>query len=407
MNKDIKDGSYTASAIKIRKKLGKKIINFLFVPITVLFVFCGCGKAAEVSEAPTDITGLTFAERVENVYAERFVIDRYEGGYSLISTMDGEKFLIVPEGKGVPEGLDENIVILRQPIENIYLAASSAMGLFDGLESGSLIKFSGTKAEDWYIDSAANAMKNGEMLYAGKYRDPDYELLLTNGCGLAVESSMIGHSPEVKDKLTELGIPVFVDYSSYEPHPLGRSEWIKVYGEMCGKPEKASELLDRQSEMLKGIESAASTGKTAVFFYINTEGQAVTRGSEDYITKMIELAGGENIFAELGDPDTVSSSVTMETEQFYEQAKNADFIIYNSTVDGEVTTLDELVSKNELLADFKAVKDGNVWCARENLYQETMKLGTFISDLNYIFTDNTEKVSSVFLFKLESGETGE
>lgn len=385
----------------------KKTINFLFVPITILLVFCGCRRSAEMSEKPLDIDGLTFSERAENIYAERFVIDRYEGGYSFISTMDGEKFLIVPEGKSVPEKLDKDIVILKQPIENIYLAASSAMGLFAELDCGNSIKFSGTKAEDWYIEYAADAMKKGDMLYAGKYREPDYELLLTKGCGLAVESSMIGHSPEVKDKLTELGIPVFVDYSSYEPHPLGRSEWIKVYGEMCGRSEKAEELFNKQNELLKAVENTESTGKTAVFFYINTSGQAVTRKSGDYVTKMIELAGGENVFADLGDSDAMTSSVTMETEQFYDRAKNADFIIYNSTVGGEVNTIDELIGKNDLLADFKAVKNGNVWCTRENLYQETMKLGTVISDLNSIFTDNAEKASPVFLFKLESGEPDE
>lgn len=381
----------------------KKNIKILITSAIFLLILCGCKKASGIPEKPLEIDGLTFSERAENVYAERFAIDRYEDGYSVIYTMDGSVFLIVPEGKNAPENIDENIVILNQPVENIYLAATSAMGLFVELDSGNSVKFSGTKAEDWYIEYAAEAMKKGNMLYAGKYREPDYEMLLTNKCSLAVESTMIGHSPEVKDKLTELEIPVFVDYSSYEPHPLGRSEWIKVYGEICGKSEKAKELFNKQNELLKAVENTENTGKTAVFFYINTSGQAVTRKSGDYVTKMIELAGGKNIFADLGNSETAASSVTMETEQFYNQAKNADFIIYNSTIGGEVNTIDEFIGKNSLLADFKAVKNGNVWCTKENLYQETMKLGTVISDLNSIFTDNTEANPPVFLFKLESG----
>lgn len=381
----------------------KKAIEFFIVPAIFLLILCGCEKTSGIPDKPLEIEGLTFSGRAENVYAERFSIDRYEDGYSVIRIMDGSIFLIVPEGKNAPENTGENIVILNQPIDNIYLAATSAMGLFVELDSGNSIKFSGTRSDDWYIEYAVSAMEKGDMLYAGKYREPDYEMLLTNKCRLAVESTMIGHSPEVKDKLTELGIPVFVDHSSYEPHPLGRSEWIKVYGEICGKPEKAEELFNEQNELLKAVENTENTGKTAVFFYINTAGQAVTRKSGDYVTKMIELAGGENIFADLGDPETATSSVTMETEQFYDQAKNADFIIYNSTIGGEVNTLEELIGKNSLLADFKAVKNGNVWCTRENLYQETMKLGTVISDLNSIFTDNTKEYPPVFLFKLESG----
>jgi iron complex transport system substrate-binding protein len=45
-------------------------------------------------------------------------------------------------------------------------------------------------------------------------------------------------------------------------------------------------------------------------------------------------------------------------EEFYATAKDADFIIYNSTIDGEISSLDELIAKNSLLADFKAVKNG-------------------------------------------------
>lgn len=381
-------------------KLIKKLI---FAVVTAFIIMLsGCSKTEKIPENYIEIEGLVFSERVELIYAEQFAIDRYENGYSVIHTMNGESFLLVPEGKKTPDGLSESITVIEKPTKNIYLAATSAMGLFAELEQGEAVKFSGTKADDWYIDYARQAMENGTMLYAGKYREPDYEMLLENECMLSIQSTMIDHSPEVKDKLNELGIPVFVDYSSYETHPLGRSEWIKVYGEMTDTSELARQLFNAQAEQLDSI-SEQSTGKTAAFFYISTSGQAVTRKSGDYVTKMIELAGGENVFENLGD-DKATSSVTMEMEQFYSQAKNADFIIYNSTIGGEITTIDELIAKNELLADFNAVQNGNVWCTKENLFQETMKLGTVISDFNSIFTGNTENEPPVFLFRLEDGE---
>lgn len=370
-----------------------------------MIILTGCSEAEVIPEKHTEIDGLVFSERVDLNYAETFAIDRYEKGYSMIHTMNGECYLLIPEGEKIPDGLSEDTIVIEKPAENIYLAATSAMGLFAELEQGGAVRFSGTKADDWYIDYAREAMEKGEMLYAGKYREPDYEMLLEKDCELSVQSTMIGHSPEVRDKLNEIGIPVFVDYSSYEVHPLGRSEWIKVYGEMTGTEELADELFSAQMDKLSGI-SDNSTGKTAAFFYISTSGQAVTRKSGDYVTKMIELAGGENIFKNLGD-DKATSSVTMEMEQFYTQAKDADFIIYNSTIGGEVATIDQLIEKNELLKDFKAVRNGNVWCMKENLFQETMKFGTVISDLNSIFTDNTENVPPVFLFRLEGGEAVE
>ena len=38
-------------------------------------------------------------------------------------------------------------------------------------------------------------MENGDMLFAGKYSEPDFEMLLTEGCDLAIASMMIS-TPE-------------------------------------------------------------------------------------------------------------------------------------------------------------------------------------------------------------------
>lgn len=382
-------------------KFMKKIMAVLGTVFIILL--SGCSEAAPIPDAPFEIDGLVCSERVSLSYAEQFAIDRYEGGYSAIHTMNGESYLIVPDGKDIPKGLSEDITIIKQPLDNVYLTATSAMGFFAELGQGEAVRFSGTRAEDWYIDYAREAMESGSILYAGRYREPDYELLLEKNCRLSVQSTMLSHSPEVKEKLNELGIPVFVDYSSYESHPLGRSEWIRVYGEMTGAYELADRLFEEQAGKLEAI-SEKETGKKVAFFYISSSGQAVTRKSGDYITKMIELAGGENVFEAPGD-DKATSSVTMEMEQFYSQAVNADIIIYNSTIDGELTSISELTAKNGLLADFKAVKNGDVWCTGENLFQETMKLGTFVSDLNSVFTENTVSAPPQFLFRLEDGGT--
>ncbi len=350
--------------------------------------------------------GLVLKEHVQNEYAEQFSIDRYEGGYSMITTMKGAKYLVIPEGKDTPSNLDKDVSVIRQPARNFYIAATSAMGLFADVGALDAVKFSGAKAEDWYVDAAKEAMNAGKIVYAGKYREPDYELLLSGGCTLSIQSTMIEHSPAVKEKLIELGIPVFIDYASYEPHPLGRSEWIKVYAEMCGKADEADRVFSEQSSRLKAVEGVESTGKTAAFFYINSAGQAVTRKSGDYITKMIELAGGESVFKDLGNETGSSnafSTVVMEMEKFYTQAKEADFIIYNSTIGGEISTVDELIAKNSLLADFKAVKNNNVWCTRENVYQETTKLGTMIFDFYSVFSGKADNEPPTFLYKLESG----
>ena len=133
---------------------------------------------------------------------------------------------------------------------------------------------------------------------------------------------MIEHAPEVREKLQDLGIAVLEDYSSYEAHPLGRCEWIEVYGALLGKSEEAEALFAAQKKYLDAVAEMEETGKRlAAFFYINSAGQAVCRSSSDYVSKMIALAGGESVFRSLENDGSARSTVTMEMEKFYEEAR--------------------------------------------------------------------------------------
>ncbi len=333
-------------------------------------------------------------------YASQFSVDYYEDNFSLISIEDGEKYLLVPPESKVPDNIPEDITIIRQPVEKIYMPASSAVDLIHEIDSLDKVFAVSTAQKDWSLDYMQEAMKSGSILYAGKYSSPDYEVILSNKCGLAVESTMIYHSPEIKEQLENQGIPVMIERSSYEPHPLGRMEWIKLYGLILGKESEASEIFDEKSAVLKNMESEGNTGKTAVFFYITSNGSVNVRKPGDYISKMIELAGGKYILdsESLNVDENALSTMNMQFESFYSLAKDADYIIYNSTVDGGLKSLDELIEKNSLLSDFKAVKNGNVWCTDKNMFQQTSDTTDVISDMHKIFTDNTEEKK--FLYKL-------
>jgi len=383
-----------------RRKRGIFIVCLL---LAAAFLLTGCSAdtASWRDEAPGLGNGWEPEHSMELQYAENFGVDYYAGGYALISLSNGSRFLVVPAGMAAPEGIEEDIVMLSGPVDDIYLVATSVMCLFDALSAIPNISLSGTKAEDWYIENAKAAMEAGDIVYAGKYSKPDYELILSTGCGLAIESTMINHAPEVKQKLEDLGIPVLVEQSSYEPHPLGRLEWIKLYAALVGKEELANQLFDEQVAYMEQASGGEATGKTVAFFYVSSNGSIVARRSGDYITKMIELAGGEYVFDDLGDPQKATSTVNLEMEQFYATAKEADYIIYNSTIDGSVQTLGDLLVKNELFSDFKAVQNGNVWCTDKNLFQETTQIGLMIADIHEILTNGDKLTEVNFMYKLQ------
>ena len=372
----------------------------LFLTVTLLLsVLGGCGTV-ETKEGLGN--GWEPERSMELQFATQFSVEYYQGGYKLISLADGSKFLVIPEGAELPKGISRDIVPLYQPLENIYLAATASMCLFDALDCMDAIRLSGTKEDGWHIENARLAMQEGRILYAGKYSEPDYEMMLDHRCPLAIESLMIGHASEVKDKLDELGIAVFIDQSSMEPHPLGRTEWIKLYGALLNKEETAEALFEEQVKYLNEATGTEGSGKTVAFFHISSSGYVVARKSGDYVTKMLELAGGNYVFDNLVDPETRTSTVTIEMEKFFATAKDADYIIYNSTIGGEIKTIDELLAKNELLAEFKAVQNGNVWCTSENMYQETTQLGQMIQSFQKVFSGEADELDELpYLYRLQ------
>ncbi len=380
----------------------KKCLLCIFGGLLAAAYLSGCavGGQADADEDYTPAQSLTYTGSMELKYADQFSVDYYDDIYSLITVSDGSRYLVVPEGADVPSDLDESVALIKQPLTDIYMAATAVMADFGALDGYDAISFCSQEADDWYVESAREAMENGAFVFAGKYSEPDYELLVSEGCALAIESTMINHVPDVKEKLEELGICVFTDWSSYESHPLGRTEWIKLYGELLGKREAAFSFFDEQSAYLENMEITKDGSVSVVFFYFNSAGQPVVRKSGDYLAKMIELAGGDYVFDNLGDEENALSTVKLEMEEFYATARDADCVIYNTSVGGELTSLDDLVQGNELLLDFKAVQEGNVWCTEQNLYQDTTGIGLAIEEMNRIFYEENPQGLTYF-YRLE------
>lgn len=383
-------------------KQGKRIGIVVLFWLMVVAVAVGCGKDTD-SWKTTEHTiskELTYETSMKLDYATEFAVDYYDNGFTLISIADGSRFLLNTEDKEVPQDLADDITVLKAPVSDIYLVASATMDMFCSIGALDSICLSGLTAEKWEIPEAKEAMESGQILYAGKYNAPDYELICSKNCELAVESTMIGHAPEVKENLESFGIPVLVDHSSYEANPLGRTEWVKLYGVLTGKEDEAAKAFEEQKRYVEELSDAEDTGKTVAFFYITTAGTVSVRKSNDYVPKMIDLAGGSYIFENLKGEDNAASSVNMQMEEFYAQAKDADYLVYNSTIDGNLETIEDLLGKSSLFENFKAVKNGNVWCIGQNLYQDTMDTGSIIHDFHEMLTsEDTNELTYMYRLK--------
>ena len=412
------------------------------------------GESSVHWSAAPEIDGLRFVSSEKNDVAEYFRLSVYEDAsgakYQLLETAGGlHRYLIVPADAQVSNRKSDHftaraseansankekkgdaleLTVLQQPLTTTYVAASAVMAPLCDLGAVSQIRFSGLREEGWYVDEARTAMEKGSMLFAGKYSEPDYETLLREGCDLALESTMIYRSPEVIEKLSALGIPVYIDYSSYEPHVLGRLEWIRVYGALFGHEEKAQQWYASERDRIRAIQKdaetssgeasqsgksteksetktsrnskneASSTGTssgragtdttadlrpTVVYFYVNSSGQIQVRQPNDYIPELLELAGARYLAPDMSSlSGSRKNNVTVSLEDFYSSCRDADYLIYSATLDRPLSSIRELLGKNALFADFKAVKEGHVYTTDKDFYQLSDRMADFAEDVH-------------------------
>ena len=353
-----------------------------------------CARTAASSFRNTDLgCDLRHTGTLELAYAQNFTVDEYEGGYRLVCISNGERFLVIPEGASVPEGLADDIATIRQPART-YLVSTGMICLLDEIDALDEVSVSSVTAEDSPSEHLSQAIEDGAVSYGGKYSAPDFELIAETGCTLAIENTMINHNPDAKQKLRDLGITVLTEQSSREPEALGRLEWIKLFGVLFGREAEADAFFAQAAERVEAVAANEPIGKTVAFFYINSNGAAVTRRSGDYVAQMIELAGGTYLFSDLtGEDGTSSSTVTLEMEEFFATARDVNVIIYNSTIDGSVSSLSDLLAKNQLLEQFSAVQEGNVWTTDQNMYQQMTNTAGIITDIHNVLIGDTDDLT--------------
>lgn len=365
----------------------------------LLLGLCACGSPGNDDQDTIKTTG-----HMDLQYAQEYQVDYYADGCALI-TIEDSRYLLVPEDQDVPENIGSDVTILQQPLDHIYVASSSAMDLF--LQAGAIsqVTMTSTSADNWAIPEIRDKVLADDILYVGKYSAPDYEVVLDEGCDLVIENTMITHSPEVKEMLEQLGIPVLVERSSYEDNPLGRVEWIRLYGLLTGQQDTADAFYQESIRQVQAVEQEtadqAMERPTVAFFYFTSSGYVNVRTPGDYVSQMIEQAGGSYVFSaeELGDQGN-RSTINMDPEQFYAAAKDADIMIYNSTVEGEVPTLDALLERSPLLQDCRAVSEGNVWCTRQNMFQQVSGTADMIADLHAVIA-GSDDAALQYLYRLQ------
>ncbi len=358
--------------------------------------------AAAAEPQPEDYDGkLVFDHQMELKYAKFFSVDYYKGGYKIAKVInspdDVSVMLIVPEGMSVPADAPEGAIVLQQPVTNILVSSTPVTSLINAVGALDAISLTTYDVSSWYIDEVIDALNNNKMTYIGNYKAPDFEMITASGTNFAFFSTML--TDDVKEKLTSLGVDVVLDQSAQEDHPLARVEWAKLYGAIFNKEENAEKVFNTQDQYVEELAKVEKTGKTASIFYITSKGALYARNADDYMTKMLQIAGGEYALSDVGVGKT--GTIKMEIEAFYDKAKDSDYIIYVWNLGGKPETLEDFKARAAILSEMKAVKNGNVWCTTPDFFQIQDTIGSMINDIHLMLTADESTDHLTYLNRLK------
>ncbi|MBQ1862375.1 MAG: ABC transporter substrate-binding protein [Clostridia bacterium] len=394
------------------KKFNLKAISMLLAVVMLLTVFAACSNNDSKPENNDNATEqsqqneqteenydgkLVFDHSMELKYAKCFSVDYYKGGYKLIKLVDDSAILVVPEGMSVPADKPENAVVLQQPVSNILVSSTPVTSLINSIGALDSISLTTYDADSWYIDDVKQAILDGKITYIGDYKAPDYEMITAAGTTFAFFSTML--TDDVKEQLQNIGVDVILDQSAQEDHPLARVEWAKLYGAIFNKEDNAETVFNTQANYVDELSKLEKTGKTVAMFYITSKGVLYARNADDYMAKMIALAGGDYVLSDVGVGET--GTVKMEMEAFFDKAKDADYIVYIWSMGGKPETLAAFTERAEILGDMKAVKEGNVWCTTPDYFQIQNTIGSMINDIRLMMDADASTDNLTYLFRLK------
>jgi iron complex transport system substrate-binding protein len=155
---------------------------------------------------------------------------------------------------------------------------------------------------------------------------------ITSASGLDLEK-LLALSPDVfltysyesipEELIRHAGVKIMYINEYEEPDLLGRAEWIRVFGALVGRFQKADSLFEQVADRYDALRKSVFTSSkspavlTASFY----GGQWFVPGGDSYAAKLIADAGATYLFHHKEG----SGNVAVSFEELYKVAAQADF----------------------------------------------------------------------------------
>ncbi|MFD2909480.1 ABC transporter substrate-binding protein [Flavobacterium ardleyense] len=314
--------------------------------------------------------GLTQCKKAENPtnavvavensvkYAEGFSIHKYQG-FSIVKVSNAypesqENFTYILHKKGVqvPDSL-RKFTSIEVPIKRIIVTSTTHIPSLEALNmEETLIGFPNTN----YISSE----KTRALIDAGKVRDLGSNQGLNTEVILDIQPDVIvgfGVDGDLKTyrNLEKNGLKVIFNGDWTEKNPLGKSEWIKLFGALYDADERANEVFNSIEKEYKTVVELAKNAKSkpSIFSGAIYKDQWFLPQGDSWGAYFFKEANGDYLWKDTKG----TGSLALSFESVLDEAKDADLWIGP----GQFTSIKEILDTNPNYKHFKAVQNKNVY----------------------------------------------
>ncbi len=323
-----------------------------------LFFIVGCTTKQATKESSAKESTVQYAKHF------RFVTEKNGlTALEIINPDTGETVRLQPFG-------DNNRVVAL---------SGTFIGMMDKLKLATAI--SGVSEMKYiYNQTVKDNFKKGTVLEAGYDTQLSLEKIIGSKPAAILHSGYSKDFPHQK-QFENAGIQCIPIFDWREESPLGRAEWIKVYGFLYGKEAEAQQLFDSVEKAyleLKETANKLAPSKLVISGNIMGSEWVSPAGGSFYAQLMKDANITYNYYDSEG-----TGSVMNTQEKILSENRNAAFWINPGA-----SSLDELKTLNPKAVFFDAFKNKQVYCRshNENYYWEisSVEPDKLLSDLIHI-----------------------
>ncbi|SHG83639.1 ABC transporter substrate-binding protein [Flavobacterium defluvii] len=320
--------------------------------ISSFFIIFGC-KKNETSEVAK-------IEPAKNTieYASGLSIVKYDD-YSVVTVSNpwpnankDFKYILKEKEAKVPDSL-QSYTTIQVPLESVVVTSTTNIPFLEMLEvENKLVGFPHT---DYISSEKTRALiDQGSVKNVGQNEKLNIEQLIELSPDLIVTFGVDNNNPML-DNLKKSGLNVLIQGDWMEQSPLGKAEWIKLYGALFGKEDKAKELFDKIVDSYKQAQKlVADKPSTSKVLYgsMYEDVWYVAKGNS-WVAQFMKDAKANYVWADLKG----TGSEGLSFEKVLDKAKDANIWIAS----GSFKSLDELQKANPHYGEFDAFKNKYVY----------------------------------------------